>query len=210
MREYGVLFKAPMVNAILAERKRMTRRLPPKPVPEGISAWHVVNDPKTGRWGIKFCRHDTDIECCDESVVIWSRYGGPGDLWYVKETWATIPNCEGQVYRADGPHDGVQEWHPSLFMPKARARIWLRVTALTAQRLNDITWPDIRSEGVDCPEHDFPGGFCCSECPSLRMAWVDLWNSINKKKAPWKNNPLVFVYTFERARVAQGEKRWTR
>lgn len=42
-------------------------------------------------------------------------------------------------------HNG--EWKPSLFMPKEAARIWLRVTDVRIERLQEITIDGIRNEG---------------------------------------------------------------
>jgi len=66
-------------------------------------------------------------------------------------------------------------------MPRWASRITLEITELRVQRLQEISWIDIRAESVSCPEHDFHSGFCASECSSLRSAFVALWDSINGK-----------------------------
>lgn len=62
-----------------------------------------------------------------------------GDILYVRETWCI--NTFGTHYRADWPNgacpemDGDDQWHPSIHMGKDIARIFLRVKASSAGRL---------------------------------------------------------------------------
>ena len=44
-------------------------------------------------------------------------------------------------------HNG--EWKPSLFMPKKAARIWLKVTDVHVERLQDVTGESALAEGAD-------------------------------------------------------------
>ena len=82
------------------------------------------------------------------------------------------------------------------FMPLWAVRRWAVVEGVRAEHLQEITWPDIRAEGIECPEHDGNGCFCCSECPALRAAWVAKWDSINGARYPWVANPFVWAITF--------------
>ena len=73
-------------------------------------------------------------------------------LW-VKETFSLIENVT--IYKADGNHiDGNIKWHPSLFMPKVAARIWLEVVSVRVERLQDITEEDAKAEGLACLTKD--------------------------------------------------------
>mgnify|MGYP002242394581 CR=1 FL=1 len=40
-------------------------------------------------------------------------------------------------------------WHPSIHMPKEAARIWLKVTDVRVERLQEITSEQICREGVE-------------------------------------------------------------
>lgn len=106
-------------------------------------------------------------------------------------------------------HNG--EWKPSLFMPKEAARIWLKVTDVRVERLQDITEDGAWQEGTDCwddacyadngwhPTFDDPdsGGNC-----DIIAGFRKLWNSTIKKsdldRYGWDANPWVWVNEFER------------
>ena len=75
----------------------------------------------------------------------------PGDILYVKETW-----CRGSLdykkeqyyYKADN-NEFTCFWHPSVHMPKEAARIWLKVTDVRIERLQDIDDNGILAEGLE-------------------------------------------------------------
>lgn len=97
-------------------------------------------------------------------------------------------------------HNG--EWKPSLFMPKEAARIWLKVTDVRVERLQEITSEQICREGV---EVEYPHVLNGEE---KRYAFSTLWNNTIKKsdldRYGWDANPLVFVYEFERCKKPEG------
>ena len=91
-------------------------------------------------------------------------------------------------------HNG--EWKPSLFMPKEAARIWLKVTDVRVERLQEITSEQISREGVGV---EYPHVLNGEE---KRYAFSTLWNSTIKKsdidRYGWDANPWVWVIEFER------------
>lgn len=92
----------------------------------------------------------------------------------------------------DEPLSGLK-WRPSIHMPKAAARIWLKVENVSVQRLKDITEEDAVAEGCQAQ-----GIF---ETP--RNYFAALWNTtcgVAGKKAPenWASNPWVWVIRFKR------------
>jgi len=127
-----------------------------------------------------------------------------GDLLWVRETfgYGHENNVEpGVYYRVTDPGWDAEKtgfrWRPSIHMPRAASRITLEVVAHRVERLQEITESDARAEGVECPDHDFPGGFCLGHCPHLAKAWITLWDSLNAKRGHgWDTNPLVEVVTF--------------
>ena len=103
-------------------------------------------------------------------------------------------------------HNG--EWKPSLFMPKEAARIWLRVTNVRVERLQEITENGAKAEGISeewarswwkpiCNDPD-SGGY-----PKYRDTFAyEVWDSTTKKsdldRYGWDANPFVWVVSFER------------
>lgn len=81
------------------------------------------------------------------------------------------------------------EWKPSLFMPKVAARIWLKVTDVRVERLQDMTDDDAEAEG-------------CFDYTSTALGFFDVWDSTIKKSNlncyGWNANPWVWVIKFER------------
>lgn len=162
-----------------------------------------------------------------------------GDTLYVRETWQSffpeevtknhqqgprsfsgIPAeaAKGHYmyfyYRADGELEnpkGKARWRPSIHMPREAARIFLKVTDVRVERLQDITPADVLKEGIinsicercidfigDCrPQRDVD--MFCGNDEQLVEQFADLWDSIYSKRGyGWDSNPWVFVYGFER------------
>lgn len=84
----------------------------------------------------------------------------------------------------------------SIHMPKEAARIWLKVTDVRVERLQDITHIDIIMEGVEPEYLNVHSG------EKTRDDFAGLWDStIDKTKLDlygWKANPWVWVIEFER------------
>lgn len=110
-------------------------------------------------------------------------------------------------------HNG--EWKPSLFMPKEAARIWLKVTDVRVERLQEITPKGAESEGVGNLFYDDIGygekNYGTEVDPEYgiakeQFAW--LWESTIKKsdidRYGWNANPWVWVIEFERCEKPKG------
>lgn len=96
------------------------------------------------------------------------------------------------------PGKAPTRWRPSIFMPKEAARIWLEVTNVRVERLQDITEEDAVKEGVKAY-----GPNNCSGT-SARIAFAELWDSLNAKRGyGWDGNPFVWVISFK---VLEGGK----
>ena len=179
---------------------------------------------------------------CDmtDAELIMTAYKAPyqpGDILYVRETWERFEcwNCEGDergncpkepkksvldktcgcyMYRATDEISGDAKWHPSIYMPKEAARIWLKVADVRVERLQDITEDGAKAEGINeewaCnwwrPTYYDPdsGGY-----PKYRDTFAfDLWESTIKKsdldRYGWNANPWVWVIEFERCEKPEG------
>lgn len=208
MSEKPILFSTSMVRAILDGRKTMTRR---------VVKSHIVDNFIFGPGGILLGSYREGS--IDAYPTIDDAPYQPGDHLWVKETWAFIDNLNAGVgndqyyeYKADtnNPLPGgwpieakeatTLRWKSPRFMPKVAARIWLEVTDVRAERLQEITEEDARAEGV------YPGfqiaGPNSTPATTGKQAFMWLWQSLNDKRGfPWAHNPWVWVISFERRTV---------
>jgi hypothetical protein len=134
-----------------------------------------------------------------------------GDLLWVRETWSqgSIENGKhtGIRYKADDESYNVR-WKPSIFMPKEAARIWLKITDIKVERLQDIT--EAINEGVLLHKHGIhwlnyihekweTTQFIYSS-DTAKKSFLTLWSSINNNGI-WAQtmiaNPQVWVVSFE-------------
>lgn len=100
-------------------------------------------------------------------------------------------------------------WQSPYFMPKEAARIFLRVTDVKIERLQDIKYYEVFQEGIESVH--LCNSYCLSDKPCafkqslgtccVIQAFKNLWNSTIKKsefvKYGWDANPYVWVYEFE-------------
>lgn len=204
-----ILFNTEMVRAILDGRKTCTRRLV-KPQPDEKQKFPLgfVTD-STEKKEVGCFGFGTN-ECGGSIQYVKPPYGyAPGDILYVRETWCALPvNEAGHMrghcvyyYRADGdlrPEGWRGKWRPSIHMPKEAARIWLKVTDVRVERLQDITIEGIRKEGLE-PRFNVKDKFSDG---IARGRFLELWNSTIKKsdleRYGWDASPWVWVIEFER------------
>jgi len=187
MAEKPIFFNTEMVQAILDGRKTMTRRV-------------IKVDDAPDNWKASIA--GTSIIRTDPYNVKLSRYAAGDRLW-VRETWAYDDNSQ-YVYRTnygstedDSFPPSVFKWKPSIFMPRAAARIFLRVTDVRVERLQEILCGDMRREG--CIPDTVTGG---QYEQWQREYWIPLWDSTIKiqdiSRYGWDANPWVWVISFER------------
>lgn len=226
-----ILFNTEMVQAILDGRKTYTRRvIKPQPDEKHTYPLGFVTDStekkEVGCFGFAANEYGGSIQYVKPPY----RYA-PGDILYVRETWCALPvNEAGHMrghcvyyYRADGelrPEGWRGKWHPSIHMPKEAARIWLKVTNVRVERLQEMKPVDVIKEGAypDCWDclntYGESGSQCCygteecSQCDEVMMEWEKLWNSTIKKsdidRYGWDANPYVWVIEFERCEKLKG------
>ena len=193
-----ILFNTEMVRAILEGRKTVTRRVvKPQPLDKPM----CFHDPEEG---LNIVCH---VAGMDVLYNFFPPYQ-PGDILWVRETWAK--SMAGTfMYRADDKAIMVGRWHPSIHMPKEAARLFLRVTDVRVERLQDIT--DYRAEGIHpseaCEEYFAVCGGCDplnspTGCDNEIDAFAGLWDrTVKPADLPlygWEANPWVFVIEFER------------
>lgn len=217
-----ILFKPEMVRAIIDGRKTQTRRvLDPQPECIYDGMYCDKYNKNENRWTFwtndhKMCLFEGGIK----GTAHWKPKYNTGDVLYVRETYCIGTYEEDEMYKEywnigqysdsktvfykadtlDGRYadpDNETKWKSPIFMPKKYARIFLRVTNVRVQRLQDITYEEICKEGFR-PAYRTMG----EDRQNAYDWWKDLWNSIAKECCKWEKNPYVFVYEFERIREA--------
>ena len=215
-----ILFNTEMVRAILDGRKSCTRRIV-KPqqlivmLPDKCKNGAPEEFLKEKKLMFKPYCDMTDIELINTAYKAPYQ---PGDIMYVRETWQYLYELDGneQVIEDTGKYyyaatdtipfntyvdkNGVEHdhapWKPSIHMPKEAARIWLKVTDVRVERLQEITSEQICREGV---EVEYPHVLNGEE---KRYAFSTLWNSTIKKsdldRYGWDANPWVWIIEFDR------------
>lgn len=134
-------------------------------------------------------------------------YGQPGDILWVRETWAYQ---FGLYWHKAGPFPvgsiPPEKWRPSIYMPREAARLFLRVKSIQVEQLQDITEADVIAEGTkdgDKYIEKWPSTGDEDTDTSIR-AWhiscfEQFWNEINYKRGyGWYINPWVWVIEFEK------------
>lgn len=195
MRVKPILFNTEMVRAILDGRKTQTRRVVKEFVGEEILSVRAPDGTEIGKYcrdgwrGILPDRHDGNTYCVEAKPPC-----KVGDILWVRETWCSCATIDSffdgkklYAYKADF-EEGIKPpctWRPSIHMPREAARIFLRVTDVRVERLQDIDDDGVVAEGLE-----------------IGAQFDELWNRTVKKsdraKFGWENNPWVWVIEFER------------
>jgi len=202
-KEKPILFNTEMVQAILAGNKTMTRRVIKKQPPENsiihgrvMSSTEPKNEGCIG-WGPN-----------EECVNHYSKMPyEAGDILWVRETWTkyyyvdedgyTHYDMPMTYYAADGTPDfsvvdgdGFQledqriKWKPSIHMPRPAARLFLEITDIRVERLQDITDEDATAEGIqrlfdDMSDEDYERWSNNIRCKGFEVG--------KKEDQTWKN-----------------------
>ena len=214
MKEMGrvlpILFNTDMVRAVLDGRKTVTRR----------AVRYKYNNTemkmRTDKYGTRLIEIQKAIEgethgknpdgSTWHKLLPYIEKNPPyrkGDILYVRETFRPLSDhpAAGIEYAADWSSKYFEnskepdccnrgKWIPSIHMPKQAARIWLKVTDVRAERLQDIDTLGCQREGIDITRN------------GVIKRFSTLWDSTLKKKDlalyGWEVNPWVWVLGFER------------
>ena len=230
-----ILFNQEMVKAILDNRKSCTRRLvKPQPRESQIHklGYCIDGDKRDiGKFGFGSNEHGGHVKFVSVPFEV-------GDILYVRETFAVGKIESGEesdgserlyISQCDGENDiipkeyairnniGVDNviWKPSLFMPKEAARIFLKVTDVRVERLQDITEEQVIKEGISpyddiCQDERWKPTYNDPDSggePQLKQGFEILWNSTVKEDwQKFASNPWVWVIDFERISKEETEQ----
>jgi len=221
MKQHATTFNAEMIRAILDGRKSQTRR--------------IVKLDK-GRFVTRRDRHS--ITCClmrdgigpvwnphggapeqplpQEMIEAASPYGQPGDLLWVKETFADTKGMgfDNRFYYKEQTQDGSDgdetrkrygvKWKSPILMPRKASRITLKIKDIRVERIQDINEEDALAEGACDPglkaayhASDYTEYGDEEEIPGLiKRDFQSFWNSLHPES--WKRNDWVWVISFAR------------
>lgn len=206
-----------MVRALLAGTKTQTRRLLWNPEYYGCP---------TGD-----CPHMTQAECNVAMAALSPKEANgyaSGDRLYVRENWTIDPNgqeADGSIYgkyQATPEHGQVRfappqvwkvprnamngGWVPCIHMPRWASRLWLDVTEVRVQRLQDISEEDCIAEGIE-RSTEYPNlwhrgplkgdqnNVSVTGFPTL--AYRSIWEALHTKPGErWEDNPWIVAVSF--------------
>lgn len=231
MADKGIIFSAAMVRALLDGRKTQTRRLakPRLSAPSllnGEWADSYVLDPGNAEW----LARDIPFAVGDRLYVreAYYQFGHwvPVEGQLTKggrQKWAFVGVAS--MVQFDAPegafasarhrdHPLVPCWHKRLgrFMPRGLSRMWLAVTDVRVQRLQECSETDAIAEGIEgfacvggTAWRDYGGGdgfnVRDSGAPAKR-SYATLWSSLHTAEGErWQDNPWIVAVSFE---VRQG------
>jgi hypothetical protein len=204
-----ILFCGQMIRSIQDDLKSVTRRVvdfekiaKQTGCRSGKLAWSKL----LNNWAV-FGGSQADL--CEVNCP----YGRVGDRLWVRETWsicawggssdyvgiryhaddatAAFPGTQDRMRKAFEKH--CMEKRPSIFMPKFAARLFLDVTDIRVEPVQNISEADAKAEGVRKHDRSARVG------ATYRAEFAELWNSINSKRGfSWESNPYVWVISFTR------------
>lgn len=221
-----ILFNGDMVRAILDGRKTVTRR--------AVKYKYSNTEMKmrTDKYGTRPIEIQKDIEgethgknpdgSTWHKLLPYIEKNPPykkGDILYVRETWTYHDGAvDGIIYKARCPEKLAKskKWRPSIHMPKQAARIWLKVTDVRVERLQEIK--NFQAEGIELSEGCEECLAVCGECNSDETPvgcdneiekFAELWDATVRKadidRYGWDANPWVWVIEFERCGKPESE-----
>ena len=203
MKETGMLSTSQMVRAILEGRKTQTRRVA-KPVKHpdlgnlytpgalamGREPQHVIDRAcPMGQPGDRIYVRETFVQGYKEdpetgAVRDYDEEGNdiPMTTWY-RATDGGITWCDDDGWETNVP------WKPAIHMPKALARIWLEITGVRLERIQEITPDDCIAEGAwPVEQRELGRGH------EAASAFRELWESTG---GDWDANPWVWAIDFK-------------
>lgn len=175
-----ILFNTEMVRGLLNGTKTVTRRVIKEP-------WYIEDEDVSRVSGYAMHRGYDYTHGMPYPDSIYH----PGDILYVRETWARSM-AGTYLYRATDTPLILDGWRPSIHKPREAARIFLRVTDIKVQRVQDITNEEAQKEGVKgwmvATDRDW------DKNPNFVIAFRHVWNNCYSKPQPVKTKGVITHY----------------
>jgi hypothetical protein len=127
-----------------------------------------------------------------ELPIAWRVEKNPVALEYWRKRVIFYSDFPGKKPEECGRGATDNKWRSPVTMPRWAARLWLKVTGIWPEQVQEITPHEVEAEGIrlGCVTSDFTD--------KLTPAFQRVWDSINGKKNPWATNPWVWRVAFER------------
>ena len=211
----GICFKENLFNKVVSREKTQTRRM----VVSRTGYFQVES-----RNGVIFDIWQTDDnEWCGENLIPVKPKYDEAEIVYLKEPFVVYEetyeelktNASGlEIAYKYGNNRSIEDitgnselkWVNKLFMPERYARYYIEITAVRAERLQDISEEDCVKEGIEYSPEVVPIGYPFgAEFPynngfhnytTAKEAYAALINKISGK-GTWEKNPFVWVYDFK-------------
>jgi len=218
MKQIPILFSTEMVPPIQKDIKLMTRRTNGLDKINEHPITYVFLGMETFSRQNFYCAKFKDTY--DNKIIhIKCPYGKPGDVLWVREKFA-YRDCDTSCHKvrieyaaSEGekyyifpknsmrilsvPLGSEKKWMPNIHMPKDACRIFLEITSIRVERLQDISEEDAISEGVDQVDYvNVPKDGIKYNTPTYRQAFRTLWMKINGPES-WNSNPWVWIVSFK-------------
>jgi len=200
--ERGIVMTGESVRGIRELQKTETRRVAkPQPPPCLLNEAMIAHDPASPS-GFSYISDEYD------DFLLKCPWGKVGDRLYVKEVWS--PGCQqdlvdqdlrGIVYQADYTEPSPLGWKSNRFMFKWASRMYLTITDIHPEHLQDISWEEVWNEGVrSAAFHNLPLHLPLILEDSVRRylisAFASYWDSLRKSPYLWDNDPVVWAIKF--------------
>lgn len=197
--ERSILFSTTMVDAILADRKTVTRRTitarspPACPYgPPGTHLWLKEDFYAYGRWE---SRHSLSKNRQVRHFVDMTLQSGQ-----------SYQHTPPEALNRDALPDDHPAWwpRPGRSMPRKASRATVEVTGVATEYLHDITDEQAQAEGF-YPIHDSAQVYFANHLPAPHtglsptpvIAFASWWQ-MSQREQSWNDNPLVWVISFRR------------
>lgn len=206
-----ILFNTEMVQAILDGRKTVTRRICKDANDYTVPMIDFIDNDKRTYAVQSFYdkNHEDPCSLAEVNMPICI-----GDILWVRETWGKGYEEGSYIYKASDKLASLPSfkessrliYHPSIHMPKEAARIFLKVTDVRVERLQDITEEQAIKEGftdnrgfIHSPQDEY------DNIHSAKQGFYSLWDSTVKDDSQkWESNLWVWVIEFKRCEKPEG------
>ena len=194
MKETGLIFKAPLVRAILEGRKTQTRRVAKefagrKDLDSILRRFPKQSGCPYGEPGDCIYVRESFVQGYEEDPITgrlkqWDDEGNsiPMKTWFrATDTGLTWSDYDGGEMNVP--------WKPAIHMTKELARIWLEITDVRVERIQEIAPDDCIAEGAwPVEQRELGRGH------EAVSAFRELWESTG---GDWDANPWVWAIDFK-------------